>query len=293
MVDGLILAIGTGLIWSVVGIFFSRIARRGGDVLRFQLIISSIIALQAWAVCDWKDVLSGNIPAAQKIIPIMVSSGIVGCMGMLTLILAMRRGHQAITWTIGQSAMAIPFLAGLLLWREPANTGSLVGMALIVVGIALFGRRREETQKNSSGDGWFTITLLAFLTTGLSQAISTIPSYWPGWVDEARLRVPLGSSGSLITLLVINLFRRGVKWNSEWRLAVPCAMIAVFGQFGLYASMDKLAEVNKIALVYPLCTAVCVLGFAVYSRVRLKERLGLAGCTAFLLCLAGIVMMRF
>jgi len=66
----------------------------------------------------------------------------------------------------------------------------------------------------------------------------------------------------------------------------------VASQWIFFRGLDALAEVRMLSLGPPVTVAACMIGFAVYSAVRLRETfarrhaLGLAGLLASLVCFA-------
>ncbi|HEX2950882.1 MAG TPA: hypothetical protein VHV83_15170 [Armatimonadota bacterium] len=296
MLTGIFFALATGVAWAIIGVLYSYAAKKGMDIIRFQLAINLLSCVVSWAgLCHWPALLHGEIPRWQAFIPVMLIAGALNITGMILMTLAMRYGHQAGAWTIGQSAMVVPFLAGILFWHDQAHLMNLLGVACCIGGIILFGQKQQE-QANTTGKSWFVLALAAFAVVGISQTCTTVPSHWSQWIDTAALRVPLTNTGGLLAVsLALTANRSTMPHQSAgklWITAALCAIVAVLGQITLYAGMDYLAKVNQVAIVYPISVSVCVLGFVAYSRLFLHERLGVAGRFATCLGVLGLILMR-
>jgi len=291
MILGLLFALMSGIAFSVVGIFFSHAARRNLDIIAFNLVAYSFVAVTGWFFCNWNAVLSWDIPEAGRFITVIISAGLISQTAMLLVMAAMKRGHQSATWTIAQSAMVLPFLAGLFIWHEAASSLNVIGVLLMVTCVALL-RNSPEDEGNSRADRmWFPITILAFLCVGMGQTLFTVPSHWEGWVDAGRLRIPLCNSAAAIGLGVTCLITSRKPTFSIMRPALCCGVVLVIGHVVIFKAMDLMARIDKVAFVYPICTGTCILFFAIYSRLHLKEKLTTAAALGMACGIAGIVLL--
>jgi len=187
-VQGVGVIVFTGLLWAVSGAFFSHVARRGMKPCAFGLAMASSVSVLGWALlCNWGALRRGDISRAPELVLILSVAGMLNWAGMLLMMAAMRRGHQAGSWTVAQSAMVIPFLAGALLWHDSLMAVHGAGALLILAAIPLFGQQKSHVEADAAGGRWFPMALLAFGVLGLSQTLCRVPSHWPGWVDTGRL----------------------------------------------------------------------------------------------------------
>lgn len=115
---GLTLILLTGLVWGAIGILMGVVARRRLDIFVFTAAGTLLGSVAAWVVFpQWTVLLEGQIPRGSSLILFLSIAGIAGVCGMLCLQKAMIAG--AVAWTVGQSAMVIPFLWGVLFLGEP------------------------------------------------------------------------------------------------------------------------------------------------------------------------------
>jgi len=294
VIEGLLLAVVTGLMWTGIGAVYSRVAREGHDIISFQMVAGGLISVMAWWLCDWPTILAGPVPHLRPLAVNMAFAGVVGAAAMMVLMSAMRRGHHAVTWTVSQSALVLPFLAGIFIWHDAARPTGTAGVAAVLVSLVLLGVSRSKQGQDGSGGWvsvWLVLTVLAFVLIGCQQTICTIPNRWPGFHDAGRMRVALGSTSSAVFLAVVNLLRRRWPEREVLALCVLCALFGITGAVTLFAALDFMQKVGQVAIVFPLCVGVCVVGFSLYSRAWLKERLGLVGAVGLALSVLGIVLM--
>lgn len=288
---GIAQLIATGLLWTVTGMIFSYAARRGLRLLAFAFSANFFTALLAWCACDWSAIRAGGLPALPAFTVLVSFGGLLNATGMLLIMAAMRRGHQAGSWTVSQSAMVVPFLAGMIIWQERPTHVNLAGMLLIFASLCLFGRRAAVRDADTPGQGWFGLAMLAFVLIGVSQTLFTVPSHWSGWTDPGRLRVPLLTSAAALVLGIIGLCRRDLPGAREMAAGFGCSFISLAGSTLLFTGMDNLAATGLVSLVYPLAVGTCIVGFGLQTRFRLKEPLGLTGTLALCAGVAGVLLL--
>ena len=293
MVEGLLLCIATGLVWTGIAAVCSYVARKGLDIVDFQLVFGAVMVIGAWGYCDWPAIVNGPVPKAGLLAANMITAGIIGGIGMLAIIWAMRIGHQSITWTLSQSSMVVPFLAGLAIWSDPARPVGSVGVGAVLASLVLLGVSRRG-ENNHGGNGrlafWLVLVGVTFVCWGVQQTLCTLPSRWEGWADVGRARLALHRTGAVALMAAITLLRRRLPGRESIRPSLVAGGLGIIGGISLFAAMDAMAQADRVGLVFPLCISTCVAGFALYSRLWLKEKLGLAGATGLVLSVAGILL---
>lgn len=285
---GTLCIVASGLLNAVMGVFFSQAGRQGMRLVAFGLAMGLSSTAVIWCFCDWPALLAGDVPRWREFVPIMAIGGALSWGGLLLMMVAMRRGHQAGSWMVTQSAMVVPLLAGILVWGDRPRLANLAGAALILGSILLFGAQPASRTHAAPAKPWFVIALLGFLAMGISQTLMTVPSHWPGWVDTGRLRVPVMSTAATLFLATACAAQRCWPRRNEWVLGVTCNFVGLASAVVLFAGMDRLADRNLVALAYPLSVGTGMVGFAIYSRVGLREPLGAYGGMAVALGLAGL-----
>lgn len=289
---GVLLIVLTGLIWAVIGAFFSHVAQRGLKVLAFGMVMTVCVSFLAWGLlCHWPAVLHGGLPRVREFVPLMALAGILNWSGMLLIMAAMRRGHQAGSWTVSQSAMVVPFLAGIIFWHDRPTLPNMMGAVLILLAVVVFGLRSARQEPGSHARPWFHIALMAFCIIGISQTFCTIPSHWAGWSDAGGLRVPVFTSAALAFLATACAIRREWPGRREVVAGSLCSLAGLAGNYTFFAGMDLMAARHLVALVYPTAIGVCMTAFVLYTRFWGRERLGWGGLAALGLGVAGVALL--
>ena len=133
---------------------------------------------------------------------------------------------------------------------------------------------------------------LAFVATGVSQALSTVPQRWDGWTDGANLLITISSLSFLIAAAALHLSQRDRKISrNTWLLAAVHAMMGFLGQVLLFRAFDLLTPGRLVALAYPLSIGTTILAYSEYSRIAIREKLGTQGAAALVLGLASVVFL--
>ncbi len=288
MLPGLTLIIVTGLLWGAVGIVHSRVARGRLSFTGYGAMSSAVAAGVAAAFyVRWTPLLDGTATRTGPLVAVMCAAMGLNVGGFLLVQRAMRRGHQAGTWTVAQSAMVFPFLAGVVVWGDLLSPARVAGFVAILVGVAAIGRGRAavlDGRPAGQGGRWFGPALLAFGLLGGQQVLTHVPSRWAGWTDAANLRATIMFVAGAGAYGALTVWRRDWPGRREALLAVVGATLALSGQGCLFAGMDRLSAVGLGAVVYPTAIGVCILTFALYSHLVLREPasgyhwLGLACC---------------
>jgi len=195
MIYGVLLLLLTGLCWAFSGALMSDCARNR-VALALLLGPQQVLVLLAvfLAVPDYRRLAEGVSAGMWALMGVMLAAGRVNGAGLLAMQRAMRQGHHGMTWAIGQSAMVIPFLAGVLLFREPPTLGRVLGVGAILSSLAVFGLAREHAEDARSPQAprsWFPTALGALVLLGIGQALTSLPSHLPVLADRVGLRIPL------------------------------------------------------------------------------------------------------
>ena len=209
---------------------------------------------------------------------------------------AMQKGPNGIIWATVQSAMIFPFLMGVFFFDVEPRVIRFVGLFSIIVSLVLSGLARENNQVRGN---WKLLTLVAFLLTGGIQCLVNGVSYF----KEAELISPIYrtmmTSAGVTTMAAYRLWRfrktvslmENLKNKRLWYYLIALTGIGLICAILLqYPAMDKLAQLGAGSLSYPLMVSACVVGFAVYSIVVLREKPSPVQVASLCCCTAGIIM---
>lgn len=294
MFQGITFTLITGLLWAAIGVAYSVMAQRKMGFFAVMGPSFTVTAALSWLVLpDHRLLSSGAVDRISLLAAVMAGAGAITVTGMACMQAGMRRGHHGACWAVGQSALIAPYLCGVALFGEPLVWQRTLGVILILGSLVAFGRAREASEtEDAHGNGkWFGLAICALILLSLSQSLTTLPSYWEGWTDAAHLRVPLFFTG-LATAYLTGAFVVGKKpGKAEWCVAAALVAVALPSHFCLYKAMDCLKPLQMVGVVYPLAVGMCILGFALYSLLVLKEKTTTFHILGLAVGLAGIVFM--
>lgn len=291
---GLMFCALAGVLSSVNAFLYSKVAGRGIDLLTFGMVLNAFATCLSLFLCNWPVLLEHGISENGGTLSLFIACGVFNQAGMLSLLYAMRHGHKAASWSMAQSAMVIPVIAGIAIWRNPVSIANGFGVLAILLGVFAFGRRFSTGASHTRTEGkWLILTLSAFISLGLAQTLLSAPSYWEGWSDTGRLRVPVLLFSSTVTLMVVCLVtgRRVTRQCLLWGIGSAFSVFGVL--FFLVCALDAMGAVQKAAFVYPSCIGISITVFAVYSAVCLREpfpKIAIAGVASIVVGLGLLTM---
>ena len=289
-----------GLSWSLTGIVMSDAPRKKCDtalLLMVNSILSGLISLILFLFLQrealpWKIVLfSGGC--------YFIAAAVNYCM-LQVMSYAMQRGPNGVIWSVIQSGLVFPFLAGVIFFDNKLTLWRGAGLALVLLALLCLGKGKENKEK---AKGWKLPALAAFLMTGLVLTLNSLPSYYP----QARLLSSMGRTccASLGVLSAAVLFcypkYRTRKWGEillELKRPVMWKYICTLQAFSLicaylllYPGLDAMAKAGAGCVSYPLIVGACIVGFNLYSLFILKEKWSLLQIAGVIFCIGGGVLL--
>ncbi|KIT16562.1 DMT family transporter [Jannaschia aquimarina] len=134
--DGLFIL--AGVIWAIYTVAFRR---SGLDPWHGAAIIcgwSTVVVVPLWGLSDGTGLTTA--PLTDVLIQIAVQGGLAGLFGMVVFGIAVNRLGASATALSGAVVPAATAVGGWLLLGETVTTATIVGIALVVVGLALYAR---------------------------------------------------------------------------------------------------------------------------------------------------------
>ena len=285
MISGIVLLLLTGLCWVGIAAVVSDAARNRLDINAVQLSASLVIAAAAGAAMLCRT--PSPVPAE------MAAAVFVAGAGNFLMLNWMRRamvtGNSGAVWGIVQSASICPFAMGMLFFGVRPTWPRLLGMALILLGIALFAR----TRPGRHGRGprlWLWPTLGAFAASGLAQCFANLPSYWSGVRMAPELRACLVQLGTVgMFALTVPFQHRRPRFRGTGRAVALLSAVQILSLFFFfYRGLDLVAAHGGGSIGYPVAQGACIGFFLLYNRFVLKEKSGPLTLGALTATLAGI-----
>lgn len=291
MLQGIALCILTGLIWAVLGANTSRMAKSGSDPVAFSAISSFFSMLWAWIfVADWDRLIHQSVPRLGDLLIVMPLTSIFASAYSILMLYAMKKGHTGISWTIGQSAMVVPFILSIVIWNDKVTASGIIGITFILLTLILLGSSKSNQTTQKTELIWYPIILLTFISISLQQLFSMIPSHWAGWADVANLRIPLSATTSFAIQIVLML---AMKKRPDRKIALNALFQSSLGIIGskiFYTSMDLISPTGYLPIVYPLAVSICIVGVTLYSMFIIKEYFGRREVLGVVTGMAGIIL---
>ena len=285
MVAGILIAVSAGAFWTLSGIANSLCARYKLSIVTY--LFSNVLCSFLLSVFLCVRYHALTLDSVVSLAPILIPSGILNTSGALLLQYAMKSGHHGIVFLLSQSAMIIPFLFGILLFREQPTLLQFAGGALIFAGMVCcaapkirFGKKAE----NNSSRKWLYYAIFAFLGFGLAQTLMTLPS-WYGLKDAANIRTSCLYFGSTLIMSVYAGVISPGHFDFSKRLILCGIIVSVLNLISMmlmFHALDHLRAYRLSSIGFPLAIASSLVGFTLYSILILREK-------CYVLTLAGLL----
>ncbi len=300
MITGFLMLLATGLGWTITGSMLSYMARKGISVVTLlvpQILFSVVLA--SIFLPDYKALTTGKVTGLLPLAILLIGAGILNSAGILVLQAAMRAGHHGTAWSIGQSALVIPFLTGILTFHEPLPLGRIIGVAAIITSLVAFGLAQEKQHGSSPATAsiktrkGFFLALMAMLIFGIAQTVMSLPSHLQGITDTARLRVPLLYIGHCVVYIAWWWRQPERPKRNVVGIAALCSIVAIASTQMLFLGIDRLAKAEMSSVGFPIAVGCSIICFAIYSALIMREtfsRWHAIGLTAALGGIIGIVL---
>ena len=278
----------TGAVWALVGVLFGtapseRVRLRTFFALNGVFFNAFVFSAQAPAAAPAGEVL--------RLAALIVPSACAEVVAFLLLKLAMDRGSQGVAWSVAQSAMVFPFLGSVVFLRDPSSPAQWAGLALVLAGLARFGRGKPSGGAAGRGAGWWRLVLAAFVLVGISQFLRLVPGRAGFSPETLTWRLPLQAPPGMLFWLAVCIAKKDWKPGEVWKSSLPYSVVVVLGQICFYRAADAADALRATALVMPVSVGTCILLFALWCRFFRGERLSPGGWTAVGLDIAGIALL--
>ena len=296
---GIIAMILVGSSWSLEGLVMGDAPKKKVDpsvVQFFGGVVSSL--------CSGIPMLLGGFPDCSWQVYVLTCgayfmTGILNFVLLQVMSVAMQRGPNGIVWAIIQTALFVPFLAGVFLHDMSANLIQWFGLACMIISLVFFACGLDNQQKGKGG--WLMLSFLGLCISGVNGIILTEPSYHAASEPINSLtRTFYGVAGIMVSAVVYNLtrfnathrqylcqaLRRPILWYYVGTLQFFSLFFAYFFQ---YPGINILAKNDMGGVGLPLMYASCIVAFTLCSIFLLKEKIKWPQMVALGFSLVGIV----
>ena len=237
-------------------------------------------ALGTGLVWDWRAVELG------------AAAGVASVTANITLLLAVRYGKLAISWTIFNLALVIPVLAGVVVWHEELTSYRVTGVLATVVALAFLGAdmagRADSSGREASGNSamWGFLITAAFLAYGLLMTVNkAFGESGSAGNRFGYLSVYFGAG--LVVSMALHVCRKPPTHKPDVLLGAGIGLCSVVGAFFL---LRALARADAI-IVFPSVSAGCVVMVAPLSALLFREKLGWKAWIGLVFGAAALILM--
>jgi multidrug transporter EmrE-like cation transporter len=280
------LLLGVG--WTAQGLVMSRIAEKGGNINRFYLLAFSTAAVGAWVfLVDWDVFRNALETSRQHVIIWMVVAGVFNSVAQILFVQSMRLGPHGLTWGLMQTAMVIPFMAGIFIWNDAINRIGWAAPVCFLGAVALQVKKKSGNEKPLGSLHWMLSIAAAWAVMGLTQTFMGIPSRWVDWSDDANIRIPIMLTAATCVQCLWLVTRRS---DGQWvpKLSFLWAVIYLVSATLMFVSLDAMSKLKMAGIVFPVGVGFCIGLFLLYTRFVRKEKLGFTGGATLALVLIGV-----
>jgi len=292
-----------GLSWTFVGVVMGSAPKKGLSAAVVQAtggIVPAVVGILViysgiLAPVDW------SAAYCWKAVAFYLSSAFLNFLMLQTMSAAMQRGPNSVIWAMTQSGMLLTFLYGVVVEGDAMNMIRGAGIVLLLGAMVCFGVSKNNTA--ADGKPWLFLGILSFLLCGSTQIAASIPSYDPriqeGFNYVARsIVVGAGMAVSGFAWIVCKdraaCFHEMAAHFRDRRFWLYILLLQGFGlisaYFLIYRCMDALAAEGIGSASYPVMVSSCLIGFILYSRFILRERMNLLQKTGLACCIAGVIL---
>ncbi len=147
------------------------------------------------------------------------------CAATVFLTLAMGCGPLSLTSLIHSYSLMIPTLYGILFLHEKVRVSMCIGMALLVLSLAMINYAKSDRKKNVK---WLLYVFVAFMGNGLCSTVQKAQQVAFGGQYKNEFMILSLAGVSIILLICSLLLERGHVLSSirrGWYMAVPCGIL--------------------------------------------------------------------
>ena len=300
---GIIAMVIVGASWCLVGFVMGDAPKRGiepglvqfmGFLFSCMFSTAVMIATDTVPKCPWQITLftCGSIALG----------GFLNFFQLQLMSYAMQRGPNGVIWSVIQSALVFPFIAGIIFFDVVLNFARGAGIIFLLAALVLFAFTKDN---GGTGGNWRLPAFAALLITAIQQNLTGLPAYFP----EARavssiVRALSAASGGLMAAVVFylvkmnreqwNTLRSNVKNPVLWIYVVSLQLFnLIFAYTLFYPGMNAMADAGLGGMSYPMMVGSCIVSFSLTAVWLLKEKFSWFQLGALLVCITGLILICF
>lgn len=301
MLSGFLLLFLLGFCWASAGAAVAVARHEKCSVWTFYFTGSLAAALMSWGLLVFGSTPDFSGLFYMPVVLYIAAAAFFNALGQAVTMYNLSAGGRSIAFAIPQTCFLIPFIFAICFWGENLSFWSAAGIICIAGAILINGWKKDDKKDADSSIGRrrLLIGVLAALIVGLSQLMLLFPSRMAG--EEAaramQFRVPLLLSFSVLFYGVgIFIFHgklykeyfsaKVYKWGLLWGIA------AIFSYIVLFMALDLMSRHGQSGIVFAVACSVNIVLFALFSGIRMKEKLSFQQLCSIMMIVAGIISVK-
>ncbi|MEG2075381.1 MAG: hypothetical protein RRY34_02670, partial [Victivallaceae bacterium] len=167
-----------------------------------------------------------------------------------------------------------------------------IGTILIVTGMFAVSRRKNEVGNTQYlNPAWgVALALIAFCVLGVAQTMTSACGRL-GYNDQFGLRPVFYTIGCFVVIWFGKAVKKEFKMSLNKEMLIIATLMSLNTLLSLYLQfkgIDALSEAQQGGLFFPIALGCCIGGFALYSRIFLRERLHWVNTIGLIVILCGV-----
>lgn len=279
MYDYLLLLL-LGITWTFISVILISARRTGISSPMFYFIGNAVSALCCLAcfLVPGMDMDDFTAPGKRMFLLCYLASSLLNGMGQAVTMYNLKSGGRVLAISIPQMSFLMPFLWGIILYKEPAGWSRITGVLIIAAAVFVCAvSKGEPEEKGSWNIKRFYLALLSALLLGSSQISVVAAGYrYAGMELSHMTRTFFYMLAALVFFGAISSFEikknglpqlKSIKWGIIW------GVVATFSNLLLFYCLDVFTQKNQSGIVYAVGATLLLIGSSIYTRVFLKEKM--------------------
>lgn len=298
MLTAILLSIGTGLCWTLIGIALSKSADDNFDVRTYGMLQTGITAvILLFILVNFSECTLQNTLILAGLI---LTGGFCNSMAQYSVKYLMAKGHHGPIWTIAHAAIIFPFLYGVVCWGDAGTWPQWLGTFFITAGVLAIAKGQaasmikpsDQTTQNSTKPSVLRFNwqiLIPFFIVAFNQILFATPSRLEGILenfnDNGNLRPFFTSFGGTLGWIAIRGTQRRKPLAFSKKILFFATLIGLsqtVSLFIFYESLDQMTGCGLGNACVPFIVGANIGAFALYrffcchERINLFEKIGVA-----------------
>lgn len=214
---------------------------------------------------------------------------------IMMIVVSMSMGPMGASVLIINMSMMLPVVAGIVAWGEEATTLKLVGIACMVLVLALSSIGSGNGTSKHGGAKWLIITIITMISNGVLSIQQKLLSYWFPNDSVTAFNFVAFSIAAVICWTMTLIFKlRGADltpWLSRKGEFTLCAAGVGLGTAGGNTFHMLTLTVLPAIVAFPLVQGSVVLALWVLSLFIYHDKVTAPGVISLIAGIAGIVML--